>query len=229
LDVIELVDEISRRYDIDHITVLSLLKETIREYLNLGEIIDEYKNGKYVLYEYFIDRKTGRPKKRKVHLTKKTFNAVKNLFYEKLMESFVKNKIKEIKKMLPKDKVVKGIVTDIHKTKGLTVKLPFFNKAFAPKHLLNPFEEENYTIGEEYYFHINKIKRKKNRIIILLDRVSKNIPIRIIKDIASYVKIFDIKHKFGYQLKVYVDKIPDENDIKLIQLSFNEKVIFKEI
>ncbi|WP_187648697.1 hypothetical protein [Nitrosophilus labii] len=229
MTVLDLLNEVSRSYDVDSFTIMKILKETIKEDLNLGELIDSFDGKNYTIYELYVN-KDGSRKKRKVHITQNRLLKIRDKFYKNMIDAYVRDKIKTIKNDIGKDKVIRGKIIDTT-DKGLLVFTKYGN-AFAPKNLLNPKElnDGKYTKETELYFHVHKLSKKKGRVNIVLDRVSKKLTEYIIREIiGNDYRIYAIERKFGYRTKIYIGKMPSKQEIELVRLSLGEKVIFKQL
>ena len=69
---------------------------------------------------------------------------------------------------------------------------------------------------------------KKDRINIVLDRVSKELTKHIVQNLlGNDVNILFIQRMFGERIKIYLDKEPSEEEKELVELTFSEKIVFK--
>jgi len=197
--------------------------------LSLGEVFDNYKDEKLNFFEVFVDR-NNRQKQRRVKITQKRLNYVRDRLYAYIIEESSKERLEAIKNSFKKNRVLRGkIVTK--KDYGLEVDTKY-GKAFAPINLLNPKElqEGRYKIGVWLNFHIHKLGIKKNKINIVLDRVSKVLTLYIIKEVlGDEYTIYTMQRMFGKRIKIYIKKEPSFEQAELLSLSLNEKVKFKLI
>lgn len=227
MTILDVLDEVSRQYDVDSYTIVRCLKRAVRDELGLGEVFDNYKDGKLDFYEVFVDR-NNRQKQRRVKITQKRLNYVRDRLYRYIIEENTQERLEAIKGTLENDKVVRGKI--VSKTDyGLEVSTRY-GKAFAPMNLLNPkeLEEGRYKIGIDLNFHIHKLGIKKNKINIVLDRVSKFLTEHIIKEVlGDGYTIYTMQRMFGKRIKIYIDKEPSKEERELLSMSLNEKVKFK--
>lgn len=56
MTILDVLDEVSRQYDVDSYTIVRCLKRAVRDELGLGEVFDNYKDGKLDFYEVFVDK-----------------------------------------------------------------------------------------------------------------------------------------------------------------------------
>ncbi|AII15589.1 hypothetical protein CIG1485E_a0064 (plasmid) [Campylobacter iguaniorum] len=227
MTILDVLDEVSRQYDVDSYTIVRCLKRAVRDELGLGEVFDNYKDGKLDFYEVFVDR-NNRQKQRRVKITQKRLNYVRDRLYRYIIEENTQERLEAIKGTLENDKVVRGKI--VSKTDyGLEVSTRY-GKAFAPMNLLNPkeLEEGRYKIGIDLNFHIHKLGIKKNKINIVLDRVSKFLTEHIIKEVlGNRYTIYTMQRMFGKRIKIYIDREPSQEERELLSMSLDEKVKFK--
>jgi len=227
MTILDVLDEVSRQYDVDSYTIVRCLKRAVRDELGLGEVFDNYKDGKLDFYEVFVD-KNNQQKQRRVKITQKRLNYVRDRLYRYIIEENTQERLENIKSSLAADKVVRGKIVS-KSDYGLEISTKF-GKAFAPMNLLNPKEIEDgrYKIGIDLNFHIHKLGIKKNKINIVLDRVSKFLTEHIIKEVlGDGYTIYTMQRMFGKRIKIYIDKEPSKEERELLSMSLNEKVKFK--
>ena len=227
MTILDVLDEVSRQYDVDSYTIVHCLKRAVRDELGLGEVFDNYKDGKLDFYEMFVD-KNNQQKQRRVKITQKRLNYVRDRLYRYIIEKNTQERLEAIKSSLAADKVVRGKIVS-KSDYGLEISTKF-GKAFAPMNLLNPKEIEDgrYKIGIDLNFHIHKLGIKKNKINIVLDRVSKFLTEHIIKEVlGDGYTIYTMQRMFGKRIKIYIDKEPSKEERELLSMSLNEKVKFK--
>ena len=227
MTILDVLDEVSRQYDVDSYTIVRCLKRAVRDELGLGEVFDNYKDGKLDFYEVFVD-KNNQQKQRRVKITQKRLNYVRDRLYRYIIEENTQERLENIKSSLAADKVVRGKIVS-KSDYGLKISTKF-GKAFAPMNLLNPKEIEDgrYKIGIDLNFHIHKLGIKKNKINIVLDRVSKFLTEHIIKEVlGDGYTIYTMQRMFGKRIKIYIDKEPSKEERELLSMSLNEKVKFK--
>lgn len=227
MTILDVLDEVTRQYDVDSYTIVSCLKRAVRDELGLGEVFDSYKDGKLDLFEKFIDQ-NGKEKTRRVKITQKRLNYVRDRLYKYIIEENTKERLEIIKKNLSSDKVIRGKIISKNEY-GLEISTKY-GKAFAPNNLLNPkeVEEGKYKVEADLNFHIYKLGIKKNKINIVLDRVSKFLTEHIIKEVlGDKYTIYTMQRMFGKRIKIYIDKEPTQEERELLSMSLNEKVKFK--
>lgn len=227
MTILDVLEEVSRQYDVDSYIIVSCLKRAVRDELGLGEVIDNYKDGKLELFEVFSGE-FGQQKTRRVKITQKRLNYVRDRLYRYLIEENTKERLESIKNSLTSDKVVRGKIVSKNDY-GLEISTKY-GKAFAPANLLNPkeLEEGRYKIGIDLNFHIHKLGIKKNKINMVLDRVSKYLTEHIIKEVlGNGYTIYTMQRMFGKRIKIYINKEPSQEERELLSMSLNEKVKFK--
>ncbi|MDY0315886.1 MAG: hypothetical protein RBR32_12495 [Bacteroidales bacterium] len=227
MTILDVLEEVSRQYDVDSYVIVSCLKRAVRDELGLGEVVDNYKDGKLELFEVFVGI-NGQQKTRRLKITQKRLNYVRDRLYKYLIEENTKERLESIKNSLENDKVIRGKIVSKNDY-GLEISTKF-GKAFAPVNLLNPkeFLENKYKIGIDLNFHIHKLGIKKNKINIVLDRVSKYLTEHIIKEVlGDGYTIYTMQRMFGKRIKIYIDKEPSNEERELLSMSLNEKVKFK--
>lgn len=173
MTILDVLDEVTRQYDVDSYTIVSCLKRAVRDELGLGEVFDSYKDGKLDLFEKFIDQ-NGKEKTRRVKITQKRLNYVRDRLYKYIIEENTKERLEIIKKNLSSDKVIRGKIISKNEY-GLEISTKY-GKAFAPNNLLNPkeVEEGKYKVEADLNFHIYKLGIKKNKINIDTGVISMN-------------------------------------------------------
>lgn len=229
MTLLEVLNEVAKQYEVEDYTVISCLKRAVRDELGLGEVLEDYRDGKLNLFEIFIDQH-GKEKTRRVTLTQKRLNGVRDRLYACIIEENTKARLEAIKKSLPRDRIVRGKMVS-NKAWGWQVATRY-GKAFAPARLLNPKEvqEGKYKAGAEVDFHVYKLGIKKNRMNMVLDRVSQSLTRHIIKEVLGegYI-IYSLQRRFGKHLKLYINKEPSQDEKTLLSMTFNEKIKFKLI
>lgn len=227
MTILDVLEEVSQQYDVDIYIIVSCLKRAVRDELRLGEVIDNYKNGKLELFEVFSGN-FGQQKTRRVKITQKRLSYVRDRLYQYLIEENTKERLTFIKNSLASNKVIRGKIVSKNDY-GFNI-VTKYGKAFAPVNLLNPkeLEDEKYKIGIELNFHIYKLGIKKNKINMVLDRVSKRLTEYIIKEVLGdgYV-IYTMERMFGKRIKIYINKEPSQEEKELLSMILNEKVKFK--
>jgi len=227
MTILDILDEVSRQYDIDNFKIINILKRAVCEELGLSEIIDQYIEGTIVLFEYFIDKQNKRRIKR-VKITQKKLAYIRDRMYHLMIDDCIKTRYSTIKQSIQRGRIVRGeIISACERGIGIKTK---YGDAFAPLNLLNKIEIEKgiYKIGESFDFHVYKIALKKDRINIVLDRVSKSLTEHIIHTVLGDEKnIYSIKRMFGERIKVYLDKEPNDEEKEILGLMFTEKIFYK--
>lgn len=227
MQIIDILDEVSRQYDLDSHVVIGILKRAVREELGLAEVVDRFSGDKLEIFEYFVDKKNNKRLKR-VKITQKKLAYVRDRMYRLIVKEIMNLRFSTLKSRLRKDVVIRGEILSISKN-GLNVKTKF-GDAFAPLNLLsqNELERGKYKAGNIFDFHVYKISLKKDRINIVLDRVSKELTKHIVQTLlGSDVNILFIQRMFGERIKIYLDREPSEEEKELVELTFSEKIVFK--
>lgn len=227
MQIIDILDEVSRQYDLDSHVVIGILKRAVREELGLAEVVDRFSGDKLEIFEYFVDKKNNKRLKR-VKITQKKLAYVRDRMYRLIVKEIMNLRFSTLKSRLRKDVVIRGEILSISKN-GLNVKTKF-GDAFAPVNLLsrNELEKGKYKAGNIFDFHVYKISLKKDRINIVLDRVSKELTKHIVQNLlGNDVNILFIQRMFGERIKIYLDKEPSEEEKELVELTFSEKIVFK--
>lgn len=227
MQIIDILDEVSRQYDLDSHSIIGILKRAVREELGLAEVVDRFSDEKLEIFEYFVDKKNNKRLKR-VKITQKKLAYVRDRMYRLIVKEIMNLRFSTLKSRLRKDLVIRGEIVSISKN-GLNVKTKF-GDAFAPLNLLskNELEKGKYKAGNIFDFHVYKISLKKDRINIILDRVSKELTKHIVQTLlGNDVNILFIQRMFGERIKIYLDKEPSEEEKELVELTFSEKIVFK--
>lgn len=227
MQIIDILDEVSRQYDLDSHLIIGILKRAVREELGLAEVVDRFSGDKLEIFEYFVDKKNNKRLKR-VKITQKKLAYVRDRMYRLIVKEIMNLRFSTLKSRLRKDVVIRGEILSISKN-GLNVKTKF-GDAFAPLNLLsqNELEKGKYKAGNIFDFHVYKISLKKDRINIVLDRVSKELTKHIVQNLlGNDVNILFIQRMFGERIKIYLDKEPSEEEKELVELTFSEKIVFK--
>lgn len=227
MQIIDILEEVSRQYDLDSHLIIGILKRAVREELGLAEVVDRFSGEKLEIFEYFVDKKNNKRLKR-VKITQKKLAYVRDRMYRLIVKEIMNLRFSTLKSRLRKDLVIRGEILSISKN-GLNVKTKF-GDAFAPLNLLskNELEKGKYKAGNIFDFHVYKISLKKDRINIVLDRVSKELTKHIVQTLlGNDVNILFIQRMFGERIKIYLDKEPSEEEKELVELTFSEKIVFK--
>lgn len=229
MTIMDIMDEVSRQYDVDSHSIIGCLKRVIRDEFHLGELLDIYENEKLSLYEEYVG-KNNQKKRRRLKITQKKLNYIRDRLYRCVISESNNERLKNIKSLIGKEKVLVGEIASKNNY-GFEIHTKF-GKAFAPFGLLNSVELEGgrYQIGTRLNFHIHKIGIKKDRLNIVLDRVSKSLTKHIIKEIlGDEYTIYTLQRMFGKRTKIYLNRQPTEEEVELLTMSLNEKIIFRLI
>lgn len=227
MTILDIFDEVSRQYDVDSSIIIGCLKRAIRDEFKFGEVIDTYSNGKLELYEIFFD-KNNKEKRKRIKITQKRLNYVRDRLYKYILDTNIQDRLQIIRNSIPKNKVLRGKIISNNEY-GLEISTKF-GKAFAPVKLLNPNElkQNKYKEGNELNFHVHKLGIKKQKINLVLDRVSKVLTEHIIKEVlGEEYEIYFFQRMFGKRVKIYLDKEPSKEERELLSMSFDEKVRIK--
>jgi hypothetical protein len=210
--------EFSKLYNVDINIVLKELKNILKEKLNKESLFFK----KNELYESFIN-KEGIYIEKKIRLTKKYINQIKDELKERLIKISLRYEKKTILDKF-KDRIVSGEIIGENKY-AFIIKLKNckFN-AFLYKD--KKYSHLTWQIGEKGLFYISSIEIKKNNLLIKLNDYHINIEKYKIMQLCSGIYIKKIKFKKN---KVFIKSIPkiNKNLKKKISLLLNKKVYTK--
>jgi hypothetical protein len=215
---IDFSKDFSKLYNIEINVVLNELKEIIKKKLNKESIF--FKRNR--LYESFIN-KNGIYTEKKIRLTKKLINQIKDELKERLIYLSLKQEKKVILDKF-KERVVEGEIIGETKFSYIIKIVDCKFKAVLYKN--KKYSHNIWHIGEKGLFYIYKVSLKKNELIIILNDYHSNIEKFRIIQLSDGIYIKKIKF---LKNKVIIKSIPkiDKKLRKKIALLLNKKILTK--
>jgi len=213
--LIEELNNLRNIYNIEKETIIQTLEKILYNEFNMGEIV--ILNNR--IYEKIT--KNNNSKLRKIRLSKKNINIIKDLLTKELNKISIKNKVKILKNKyflnVIKGKIIgKNNFAYIIEFNG-EIGFLYFNKS-----------KKEYEIGDIDYFHINKIKYNDKELLVILDDSSSKITQYIIYNELSgiYIKKFFIK---GKKIILYTNTKIEKKKIKeLEEILVKKQIIIKD-